>query len=90
MPLTIETERAGQLAEELARRTGRTTAQVIEQALEREAEALERRETTEEFVARVRAFTAKARRDTNFDTRPFTQEEADWASGERDEHPFRR
>lgn len=92
MALSIKTEKADRLARYIAGRRGWTMTQVVENALERDAEALDREETTEAFVARIKASIAEAKRATSFDTRPFTQAEADWAGGDDVppvDHPWR-
>jgi antitoxin VapB len=79
MALSIKTEKADRLARDLAQLTGETMTQAVTIALEerlqreRAAKAAEPKETTEAFVARIKAFTAKARGGRPFP--PVTPEE---------------
>lgn len=90
MALSIKTEEADRLARDLSRLTGETMTQAVTVALrqrlerERAAKAAEPRETTEAFVARIKAFTAKARGGRPFP--PVTPEE--WLDAGGDDLDF--
>ena len=90
MALSIKTEKADRLARDLAKLTGETMTEAVtvalEERLEREraAKAAEPKETTEEFVARIQAFTAKVRGGRPFP--PITPEE--WLDAGGDDLDF--
>jgi antitoxin VapB len=81
MALSIKTETADRLARELARLTGETMTEAVTKAL---AERLERERAAHEaevdLPTRIEALVAKLRR--NYDRRPVTRAEWDWASGD--------
>lgn len=83
MALSIKTDEADRLARELSRLTGETMTAAVTKAL---AERLQReraaRAAEADLPARVRAFAARIR--PNYDTRPVTKAEWDWASGDED------
>jgi antitoxin VapB len=83
MALSIKTDEADRLARELSRLTGETMTAAVTKAL---AERLQReraaRVADAELPTRVRAFAARIR--PNYDTRPITKAEWDWASGDED------
>ena len=86
MALSIETEEADRLARDLSRLTGETVTQAVTVALRErlERERAAKAETTEEFVARIRAYTAKMREGV--DSRPITAEEWLDAGGDDLDH----
>ncbi len=68
------------LAEDLAKLTGETKAQATAKAL---AQRLTReRAARNDLTERLAALTARLR--VNYDTRPVTKAEWDWASGDED------
>lgn len=81
MALSIKTDEADRLARELARLTGETLTDSITKALrehlERERAA---RQAEGDLPKRIREFAARI--EGNFDTRPVTGAEWDWASGD--------
>ncbi len=81
MALSIKTDEADRLARELARLTGETLTDSITKALR---ERLEReraaRQAEGDLPKRIREFAARIQ--GNFDTRPVTGAEWDWASGD--------
>jgi antitoxin VapB len=83
MALSIKTDRADRLARELSRLTGETMTEAVTKAL---AERLDReraaRQVDEDLPARIEALAARIRH--NYDTRPVTKAEWDWASGDED------
>ncbi|MBA3810401.1 MAG: type II toxin-antitoxin system VapB family antitoxin [Caulobacteraceae bacterium] len=81
MALSIKTDEADRLARELARLTGDTMTGAVTMAL-RERLARERaaRAADGDVAGRVRAFSERVR--ANYDTRPVTKAEWDWASGD--------
>ncbi len=81
MALSIKTDEADRLARELSRLTGETMTDSVTKAL---AERLERervaREPDKDLPARIKAFAERIR--SQYDTRPVTKAEWDWASGD--------
>lgn len=86
MALSIKTEEADRLARDLSRLTGETVTQAVTVALRErlERERAAKGETTEEFVARIRAYTAEMREGV--DCRPITPEEWLDAGGDDLDH----
>lgn len=86
MALSIKTEEADRLARDLSRLTGETMTQAVTVALRErlERERAAKAETTEEFVAQIRAFTAEMRGGVPF--RPVTPEE--WLDAGGDDLDF--
>jgi antitoxin VapB len=76
----IDAKAIDTLAEDLAKLTGETKAQATAKAL---ADRLAReRAARNDLTERLAALTARLR--VNYDTRPVTKAEWDWASGEED------
>jgi antitoxin VapB len=83
MALSIKTKEADSLARELAVLTGETMTEAVTKALaERLARERKAREADEDLPARIEAFAEGIRH--NYDTRPITKAEWDWASGDED------
>ncbi len=76
MALGIKTDEADRLARELASLTGETMTDAVTKAL---SERLAR-EADRDLPERIEALAARFRR--NYDTRPVTKAEWDWASGD--------
>jgi antitoxin VapB len=81
MALSIKTEEADRLARELAALTGETMTGAVTTAL-RERLARERAVRDVDLPARLKSFAESIKHE--FDTRPVTKEEWDWASGDED------
>lgn len=81
MALSIKTDEADRLARELAQLTGETLTDAVTTAL-RERLARERLEREGDYVSRLMAFAESVAPE--FDRRPVTKEEWDWASGDED------
>jgi antitoxin VapB len=76
----IDAKAIDTLAEDLAKLTGETKAQATAKAL---AQRLTReRAARNDLTERLAALTARLR--VNYDTRPVTKAEWDWASGDED------
>ncbi|MEJ2817955.1 type II toxin-antitoxin system VapB family antitoxin [Caulobacter sp. CCG-8] len=86
MALSIKTREADQLARDLAKLTGETMTRAVTVALQErlDREKAARAETSEAFVARIMAFTAKMRKGGDF--RPVTPEEWLDAGGDDLDH----
>lgn len=81
MALSIKTAEADRLARTLAQLTGETMTQAVTGALrERLVREQERRKKDEDLPARLKAWSDRYRAE--FDARPVTQEEWDWAGGD--------
>lgn len=81
MALSIKTDEADRLARELALLTGETLTDAVTNAL-RERLARERLEREGDYVARLMGFAESVAPE--FDRRPVTKAEWDWASGDED------
>lgn len=81
MALSIKTDEADRLARELAALTGETLTDAVTNAL-RERLTRERGERQSDYVQRLMAFAEEVAPE--FDRRPITREEWDWASGDED------
>lgn len=83
MALSIKTDEADRLARELSRLTGETMTEAVTRAL---AERLERtraaRAADKDLPERIEALAASFRQ--NYNTRPVSKAEWDWASGDED------
>jgi len=79
--LSIKTDEADRLARELALLTGETLTDAVTNAL-RERLARERLEREGDYVSRLMAFAESVAPE--FDRRPVTKAEWDWASGDED------
>ena len=91
MALSIKTVEADRLARTLARLTGETMTEAVTVALrERLAREQVRRKGDEDLPARLKALSDRYRAE--FDTRPVTQEEWDWAGGDEWDlaHPVKK
>lgn len=81
MALSIKTDTADRLARELSALTGESMTAAVTKAL---AERLDReraaREADNDLPERIKAFAERIR--PNYDTRPVTKAEWDWASGD--------
>jgi antitoxin VapB len=83
MALSIKTDEADRLARELSRLTGETMTDAITKALaERLARERAAREADRDLPARIKAFAQRIH--PQYDTRPVTKDEWDWASGDQD------
>jgi antitoxin VapB len=81
MALSIKTEEADRLARRLAKLTGETMTEAVTVALrERLAREEACRKRQEELPAIIAKWQKRFRE--NFDTRPVTPEEWDWAGGD--------
>ena len=81
MALSIKTEEADRLARNLAKLTGETMTQAVTVALrERLAREQERRKVDKDLPARLAELSR--RYQAEFDCRPVTKAEWDWASGD--------
>jgi|HubBroStandDraft_2_1064218.scaffolds.fasta_scaffold2790174_1 antitoxin VapB len=81
MALSIKTEEADRLARRLAKLTGETMTQAVTVALrERLTREQAKRKTDKDLPARLAALSARFRGE--YDTRPVTPEEWDWAGGD--------
>jgi antitoxin VapB len=81
MALSIKTDEADRLARELAQLTGETLTDAVTNAL-RERLARERTTHEADYVANLMAFAERVAPE--FDRRPITKAEWDWASGDED------
>ncbi len=83
MALSIKTQEADRLARDLARLTGETMTQAVtvalKQRLERERAS---RLADKDLPDRLERLASRLR--VNYDTRPVTKAEWDWASGDED------
>ncbi|MGH7025178.1 MAG: type II toxin-antitoxin system VapB family antitoxin [Caulobacteraceae bacterium] len=79
MALSIKTEEADRLARELARLTGETMTGAVTSAL-KERLARKKAALDADLPARIMAFSKRVRGE--FDARPVTMAEWDWASGD--------
>ncbi|HWD58599.1 MAG TPA: type II toxin-antitoxin system VapB family antitoxin [Stellaceae bacterium] len=81
MALSIKTAEADRLARTLARLTGETMTEAVTVALrERLVRETDRRKKDEDLPARLAEWAR--RYGAEYDTRPVTQEEWDWAGGD--------
>lgn len=76
MALSIKTEKADQLARELARRTGETMTLAVERSLEERIERLRREDSTEAYVARALAAVEEMRKHVDL-SQPVTKQDFD-------------
>ncbi len=81
MALSIKTDEADRLARELVKLTGESLTDAVTIAL-RERLARERQEREGGYVERLMAFAERTAPE--FDRRPVTRAEWDWASGDED------
>ncbi len=81
MALSIKTEEADRLARSLVKLTGETMTEAVTVALrERLKREQEKRKADKDLPAIIAKWQERFRE--NFDTRPVTQEEWDWAGGD--------
>jgi len=81
MALSIKTDEADRLARELAKLTGESLTDAVTVAL-RERLARQRQDLENNYVERLMAFAESIAPE--FDRRPVTKAEWDWASGDED------
>lgn len=81
MALSIKTDEADRLARELAKLTGESLTDAVTVAL-RERLARERQERDPGLADRIMAFSERVAPE--FDRRPVSKAEWDWASGDED------
>jgi antitoxin VapB len=83
MALSIKTDEADRLARELSRLTGETMTEAVTRALAERLERLRRaRDADRDLPRRLKEFARQYKSD--YDTRPVTKEEWDWASGDEE------
>jgi antitoxin VapB len=83
MALSIKTDEADRLARELSRLTGETMTEAVTRALAERLERLRRaRDADRDLPRRLKQFAQRYKSD--YDTRPLTKEEWDWASGDEE------